>query len=253
MSTILRQTYDWLIEKEIAERNPCKLAKISTSLFRKSNKKPANTQVFYQNEVEMIVQYCIKKANSTGDVAFLAIPLFVVTGLRLGECLALSFSDCCRDDHTIYVHQMLASVDERLPDGTWSKRQYEIVDFLKGNGDPRTVKVPDQGFDYIDMIKRIHFKNKRLTKYLFPDVSENNVRFKLYRICDALKIPRRSPHKLRKTYVSQLLNGGTDADFVRSQVGHKDLQTTFNSYTYSTHNNEQQVDLLNKLLTVKTG
>ena len=147
---------------------------------------------------------------------------------------------------------MLASVDERLDDGTWQKREYEIVDFLKGNGDPRTVIVSDQGFEIIDMIKEFHRKHKRITDLLFPDISENNVRFKLYRMCNKLGIKVRSPHKIRKTYVSTLLNNGVDADFVRTQVGHKDLQTTFNSYVYSTSKNDKQVKQLNDLLAVKT-
>ena len=40
--------------------------------------------------------------------------------------------------------------------------------------------------------------------------------------------------KTRKTYISTLLNKGVDADFVRTQVGHRDLQTTLNSYAFST-------------------
>lgn len=251
-STIIRQIFDWLIEKEVIDKNPCKAVKITPSAFRKSTKKPADTQIFYSDEIEKIVSYCITKANESGDVAFLAIPLFVFTGLRLGECLALSFRDCDRNSHSIYVHQMLASIDERLPDGTWQKREYEIVDFLKGNGDPRTVIVSDQGFDIIDMIKAIHSKNKLITGLLFPNISENNVRFKLYRICNSLGINVRSPHKIRKTYVSTLLNNGIDADFVRTQVGHKDLQTTFNSYVYTTSRNDRQIEQLNDLLAVKT-
>lgn len=251
-STIIRQVYEYLIEKEIAEKNPCKAVKINSSAFKKSGKKPADTQVFYADEIEKIVNYCISKVNESGDVAYLAIPLFVFTGLRLGECLALSFSDCNKEEHTIYVHQMLASIDERLPDGTWQKREFEIVDFLKGNGDPRTVIVSDQGFEIIEMAKAIHRKNKQITDLLFPDISENNVRFKLYRMCNKLGIKVRSPHKIRKTYVSTLLNNGADADFVRTQVGHKDLQTTFNSYVYSTSTNDRQVEQLNELLKVKT-
>ena len=69
-----------------------------------------------------------------------------------------------------------------------------------------------------------------------------------YHLCDELKIDRRSPHKLRKTYVSQLLNNGFDQDFVREQVGHQMLQTTLNYYVYSTTRNTQQIERLNQVL-----
>jgi len=249
-TTILRQVYDYLIEKEVTERNPCRLVNINASAFKKDRKKPAETQIFYKDEVVAIIAYCIKRAIDDNDVAFLAIPLFFYTGLRIGECLGLTFSDCDEEKHTVFVHRMLAEKAERLPDGSWKKREYEIVDFLKGNGDPREIIVSDDGFKIINMIKKHHQRNMKFTDYLFPDISKSNIQFKLYRACDALQITERSPHKWRKTYISNLLNNGVDADFVRSQVGHKDIQTTLNSYTYSTTRKEKQVEELNRVLSL---
>jgi len=184
---------------------------------------------------------------------YLAIPLFFYTGLRLGECLGLMFSDCCRDDHTIYVHQSLLVKEDRLPDGTWATRKYEVKEHLKGNADPRTIIVSDQGFDIIDKIRDIHKKNSRITDLLFPGVSESNVQLKLKRACRTLGLKERSPHKWRKTYISALINDGADMDFVRKQVGHKDIQTTLNSYTYSTKSKDQQLEQLTRTLSVQTG
>ena len=90
----------------------------------------------------------------------------------------------------------------------------------------------------------------RLTDLLFPNITESNVQCKLYRMCNVLGLTKRSPHKWRKTYISTLLNNGVDADFIRQQVGHKDLQTTFNSYAYSTTREEEQLEQLNMLLSV---
>lgn len=89
--------------------------------------------------------------------------------------------------------------------------------------------------DLLAVIVRIIFiaENRILSPTLFEGVSESNVECKLYRLCQELNITKRSPHKWRKTYISHLLNNGVDPDFVREQVGHKDLQTTYNSYTYT--------------------
>ena len=94
----------------------------------------------------------------------------------------------------------------------------------------------------------MHYAALKFTDFLFPDITEANVQYKLYRACRALGLPERSPHKWRKTYISTLLNNGINPDFVRNQVGHKDLQTTLNSYSYSTTRKEKQVDALNKVL-----
>jgi len=169
--------------------------------------------------------------------------------VRISECLGLSFNDCNEKEHSIYIHAMLAAVDERKPDGTWATRKYEIVDFLKGNGDPREIIVSESCFELITLIKKIQFKSGKISKYLFPDISQSNVERKLYRICDSLEITRSSPHKWRKTYISKLLNNGVDPDFVRNQVGHKELQTTLNSYSYSTTRKTEQLEMLEQILT----
>ena len=46
------------------------------------------------------------------------------------------------------------------------------------------------------------------------------------------------------------MNKGIDADFVREHAGHKDLQTTLNSYTYSTTRNEEKLAQLKDALIV---
>ena len=170
--------------------------------------------------------------------------------MRIGECLALTDADFNREEHIISVNKMLAVMDERLEDGTWAKRRFEIVDYLKGNGDEREVVITDACLDIVDKVKQINKEKRILSPTLFPDISESNVECKLYRLCKELEITKRSPHKWRKTYISTLLNNGVDPDFVREQVGHKDLQTTFNSYTYSTTKQEKQIKRLADVLSV---
>lgn len=249
-TTVLRQVYDYLIEKEITTRNPCKLIKINSSAFKKDYKKAAETQIFYQDEIEMIMDYCLQRAKEELDIAYLAIPIFFLTGIRIGECLELSFSDCNEEQHSVLIHRMLAVKDERLPDGTWKKRGFELVDFLKGNGEPRRILVGDQFFHLIRLIKESLMKKLIVSDLMYPNITQSNVQLKLYRACRDLGIARRSPHKGRKTYISTLLNKGVDPDFVRTQVGHRELQTTLNCYTYSTTRDEEKIKQLNAILSI---
>lgn len=248
--SILKQVFDYLIDKEVTEKNPVQLTHIPKGVCKKVIKKKAETQVFYEDEIDELITLAIQKADETGDVAFLAIPLFFYTGIRIGECLALTFSDYSKPDHVIHINKMVVSKTERLPDGTWAKRKYEIVNHVKGGGEERDVVVTDECFDLISKIRQLQAKSKVLSYQLFPNITPSNVQFKLYRLCDALELTRRSPHKWRKTYISKLLNDGFDADFVREQVGHKELQTTLNSYAYSTTRKEEQVKKLQKVLSL---
>ena len=133
-------------------------------------------------------------------------------------------------------------------DGSWKPTVYVIEDYLKQNEDPRSVIISDECFRIVKRVRVIKQKKGIISPYLFDVKTPNNIEMKLYRICDDLNIARRSPHKMRKTYVSELLNHDIDADFVRAQVGHKELRTTFNSYSYSTTRNEEMIEKLSQVL-----
>ena len=246
--TVLKQAYDYLMDKGLMETNPVLKVQIPRGFCRRNPKKPAETQIFYTDEIEKLSREAMKKADETGDTGFLAIPLFFQTGMRIGECLALTFNDIDRAKNIIRVNKMVIAKTERLPDGKWSKRTYEVVDYLKSNGDEREVVVPNSCIRIIDRIQALQYRKRMLETNLFPGATPSNIQFKMYRLCDALGIKRRSPHKGRKTYISTLLNDGFDVDFVREQVGHKELQTTLNCYTYSTTRREEQVEKLQKSL-----
>ena len=136
-----------------------------------------------------------------------------------------------------------------LSDGSWAKRRYEIQEHLKKNAKPRTIQIPDICLKTVDDVRRILETKGICRDHLFDVQTPNNMEMKLYRICDELGIPRRSPHKLRKTYISMLLNRQFDADFARSQAGHSTLQTTYNSYTYSTTRDSELIEKLNSVIT----
>jgi integrase len=250
VQTIIKQVFEYLMDNEMLSKNPMEYLKIEPTMFRKTAKKPAEKEVFYTDEIEAIIKRSKELAVETNDESYLAIPLFFLTGLRIGEILALSHNDFDRDHSSVFVHSSLCTQLQMKEDGTWSQRKYAIEDHLKRNAEPRTILVPAQVFELENQIRRMQMKKASLDSYLFHAKTPHVVAGKLYRLCDELGISRRSPHKCRKTYISNLLNKGMDADFVREQAGHKDLQTTLNCYTYSTTRNEEKVRHLEEILAI---
>ncbi len=245
----LRQGIDMLVDQGIFTANPARTVRFDQSIFRQARpKKLSDTQVFYPDETEQILRCALEKARSTGDESFIAIIICAYTGVRPGECAGLSFSDFDRRTNRVLVHRSLAAKQELLPDGTWSSRTYEIQEYLKKNAKPRVITAPDICFDMVDEVRTILNAKGLEREYLFDIETPNNIEMKLYRICDQLKIPRRSPNKLRMTYVSTLLNQNFDPDFVRQQAGHSTLQTTLNHYTYSTTRQETLIKQLNAVV-----
>jgi integrase len=103
-------------------------------------------------------------------------------------------------------------------------------------------------FDIADKVRKIQQGKRVERELLFVAKTLSDIECKLYRICKQLDILKRSTHKIRKTYISTLLNNRVDADFVREQVGHRDLKTTFDSYTYSTTRKEKNLEKLQQVL-----
>lgn len=248
MITILKQVLDYYSDLGYGRGNPFNQVHFRPNAFRRVAKKTADTQIFYPDEVKAICDLAYERADATGDESWLAIPLLKCLGLRISECLGLAFDDFDRSSNLVYIHRSFAVVDSLGKDGKWSTRRYQVTDYLKQNAPPRTILASDECFDIVDKIRKILKAKDIEREYLFDVQTPNNIEMKLYHLCDELKIERRSPHKLRKTYVSHLLNNGFDQDFVREQVGHQMLQTTLNYYVYSTTRNTQQIERLNKVL-----
>lgn len=247
MSIILRQVLEYLVDKEILEKSPYERVKIKSTSFRRVSKKKAETQIFYEDELKSIIEYAYKLAIEKKDENYLSIPLFFYSGIRLGECLGVEFGDFDEANVSVYIHQSLVAVEELQPDGTWAKRRYEI-DTLKHNAEPREVLILQECFEIVKLVKQIKEEKNNMSDLLFTVETPAEIEYKLYSICNKLGILERSTHKIRKTYISNLLNNRIDPDFVREQVGHQDLQTTFNSYTYSTTRKEKVLKQLNVAL-----
>ena len=248
LATILKQVLDYYGDLGYGHGNPFNQVHFRQSVFRRTAKKAPQTQIFYPDELKALCDLACSKAKASGDESFLAIPLIRLLGLRVSECLGLAFEDFDRVNNLVHIRRSFAVVDELKDDGSWDTRRYKVLDYLKQNAPPRTILASDECFEIVEQIRRLLEGRGIRREYLFEVKTPNNIQMKMYQLCDELGIERRSPHKLRKTYVSQLMNHGFDQDFVRGQVGHQAIQTTLNFYVYSTTRNEDQILHLNEVL-----
>ena len=56
----------------------------------------------------------------------------------------------------------------------------------------------------------------------------------LYRYCERIKIDKKSSHKIRKTFISKLLDGNLNINEVRKIAGHENEKTTLRNYCFNT-------------------
>ena len=92
---------------------------LNSSLFFKQRKPDADTQIFFDDEVRLVIDAAVEACMQTMDESYLAIPICLKTGIRLGECLGLQFNDFDLKTNTMKVRRSLLceyKVDEK---GHW--------------------------------------------------------------------------------------------------------------------------------------
>ena len=208
---------------------------LSPNIF-KHKIRNCNKQVFTQDEVDRIKEYIYSEPNI--KLVDLGILLSFSTGLRAGELISLRWSDYDEENCVLNVDrtQIRSKADEGF--------DYSFRDSTKGRVGFRSIVLLDDAIEVLNKIKKINPDSDLIFEengYLRHMTVFTN---RLYRICDALGIERRSLHKCRKTYATKLLNSHVPEALVTSQMGHTDITTTRTYYYFNNMNYQESRDIL---------
>jgi integrase len=160
------------------------------------------------------------------------------SGLRIGELAALKCEDI--SNNIIHVHRTEICYEEN------NKRIFEVRDFPKTEAGIRNVIIPDK---YVDYLKKVcsnssgdflfEICGKRIMTYQF--------RNRLRTVCKRTNVVCKSPHKIRKTYASMLIDEGVSESIVISQMGHTDIRTTKGFYYKNRNGDKTRIDVINSV------
>ena len=251
MALIIRQALDYAVQKKLIEENPFAKVRIDCKLFQPRKKPMDKTQVFLTDEQPRIEAEAWKDFADTDAVSCLAIPFAFQTGLRLGEIVALKESDI--DGNYIHVQRMEIRQVEQLPDGSWSKQTFAVVEYTKSQAGDREVYLSqtarkilreilssntrhgysDNGFLFLGEHGRVHSKS---------------VDYRIRKYCRHIGISEKAMHKIRKTYISTLIDSGLNINAIRKLAGHEDERTTYNNYCFNRLTDAQTEQLLEAAL-----
>ena len=185
-------------------------------------------EVFNEEEMNKMVEYL--KNNLDGKN--LGILLMFATGIRVGELVALK--------HDVFSENSfkIRRTETKYIDNN-GKYVYTIKEFPKSAAGARTVIIPR---DYLWICSKVRLLNP-FGEYIFVNdsgerMTTNCIRSRLKRVCKKLGIYLKSPHKIRKTYGTILLDYNIDNCLITEQMGHADILCTENHY----HRNRKSID-----------
>lgn len=239
MSLIIRQALQYAVEKKLIVESPFANVKVDSKLFRKVKKKDDNTQVYQGNEVDLVIEEAFSDFEEKGSLAALAIALAFQTGVRLGELVALRFSDV--EGNYLHIQRMEVKHQKKDTDGNWRPAKRLLVDHVKSDAGNRKVYLTSEALEVITLVRKtIKEEGFSDEDFMFQDrrgrITSRAVDSRIRKYCDHINITQKSTHRIRKTYISTLIDAGLNINLIRQQVGHEDERTTYHNYCFNRMN-----------------
>ncbi|GAA7136444.1 integrase [Helicobacter pylori] len=161
------------------------------------------------------VKTLIENAPSLRLKAFLAVAFF--TGMRTGEQLALLWEDIDFNNKTITINKSLNELGQiTSPKNKPSIREVDLLEPVE------------------KILKELKESEPANKKFVFISMPKRSTMFqRAFRsLLRALNLKERKLYTTRHTFASLMLSQGEEAMWVSKTLGHKDLNTTYKTYSH---------------------
>ncbi len=236
--SLLRQMFIYAVDNDYIEDNPFRVKNSIKKNCTSMRRKPSEQETYTDEEICLICEEMERRfSNAPDNTAPLGVMLAFEIGVRIGELMAINLADVDFDAHTVYIHSQL-SADYDMSDLDNIRRNgYKIVDYTKTPHGVRIIPLTDRAIEIINRVIRVNEQNGyEKDGFLFLNAdgiqSPKAVEAQLRRGCHHIGIRYRSPHKMRKTYASTLINHNVPITTVQTLLGHSEPSTTLRYYTF---------------------
>ena len=214
----VKSMYDHLIADQYLQVNPF----LSAVLPKQERKLP---KFIYENELFEFLDR-IDASSPLGKRNIALFELMYGCGLRVSEVVSIKLSDLDYQTKTILIHGK-GSKDRYVPiHDTAIERIRDYIIIVRPVFKARTKTIDDKTLF-------LNFKGHPLTDRGVRDILDKELHYQ----ASSLKM---SPHTLRHSFATHLLNHGVDLRTVQELLGHKSLSTT-QIYTKTSSDNLKKI------------
>ncbi len=243
-------------EYKVIRDNPLARMKIPKKKLTFEEEQEKKVKFFTVEELDRFLVATRSKVKNAkykdSDERYVMFYLISRTGLRIGECLALTWDDINFEEKTLTVNKTVryrdyeAEADVTLPKTKSSIRTIELSAAVL-----KTLELyaANQKSMYMMYPSSRPGRKKRL---VFHNWDGNHWRASVVRehfkeICKRANVPVLSPHALRHTHAVHLLEAGANIKYVSERLGHATINETSNTYLHITKKIERDaLDLYEK-------
>ena len=199
---------------------------LSDNVFTKKIKEDYE-EVFDEDETQKMLSYLTGNRDIRND----GITLLFVSGMRVGELVGIKPQDINLNSNTVKIRR----TETRFKDG--DETIYTIKEYPKTQAGVREIVIPSS---YSWLLKELYVKS-RGQEFVFEEngkrITTLLIRKRIYSICKKTGVYKKSPHKIRATYDTILLDNGVDKRTVKDQMGHSDIAVSEKNY----HRNRKSI------------
>ena len=256
LNSIFNGLFAYALEAGDIQKNPTLNLTIENTNIRPEKAKTGKTEVFSDQELELIATYIFEHYLDFQPIVSLALLLNLQLGLRVGELCTLKKSDIFFDEKVICINRTersykpLELVDGKIVEHT---TVHIISEGDTKKNSNRVIPLSDEALSIIEEVLRLQKEKNIKSDFLFPHENGNHVLRERYNeilehYCKKVSIPVKSIHKTRKTVLSKLFASGMGLDEVMAISGHRDKATLVKHYLFATNDSEKQRNKVAKAL-----
>ena len=259
-SVVFNQMYKYALEMGYLEKNPFDGIVVRNLGLYNTPKKLSKNRVFSRQETKDINKIAFEDFANKPYCVPLAVLLCFQTGTRIGEIVALKWSDIDYQSKTIKIARFERFQQDYTDDfKTLTTCQHIIVDFdTKGEYGERLVDLTDDAIYILQLLKDFYASEGIVSDWLFVNkngrIHNRAMDLRIRRYCRLAGMDmEKSLHKVRSTYISMLRDAGMSFERIAEEVGHKSVLTTMQNYSYDTLDDLENRRILNSGLNIATA
>lgn len=259
LKSIFNGVFSYALDAEDIIINPMLNMKIENTHIKPEKVKQAATEVFNEEELDLITEYIYKHYMDYNPVVSLAILFNFQLALRVSELCAIKVSDIDFEHHTISIQRIERSYRPvELVDGKIVEYRtvHVIAEGETKKNSNRIIDLSDEALLIAKEAIRVQKELSIKSDYLFADEKGNHIIRQrindcLRYYCNKIMIAPKSSHKQRKTVLSNLFMQGFDLEEVMQIAGHRQKETCLKYYIFSMRLKDNRQQRMSNALATK--